>query len=150
MRALGQVYALNGGAHVGHKQRIGLVDDWRVKPFDQGGIAFFEQAQRLAQLPAVDIEHIRDRQLDHIALLAHAQVPRQARRIDKAHIVVTVGRCKTPAPAAGLAGKQDAHLVLDLDLCQLGFDVGAHGGVDGVHLLLPGFGMVHARSLQNP
>ena len=48
-------------------KRRGAIYNGGGKPFEQGWIGLVQQFERLIQVPAIDIERIIDRQLDHIA-----------------------------------------------------------------------------------
>lgn len=48
-------------------KRRGLVDDGRRKPFKYRRVGFVEQLQSFINIPTVDVQHIVDRQFDHIA-----------------------------------------------------------------------------------
>jgi hypothetical protein len=70
---------------------VGAIHNRRLQPLDQRSIAFFQQSQLLAQFPAVDIEFVRNGQLDDIALRRDLQIPGQRMNVNKAHIVIAVG-----------------------------------------------------------
>ncbi len=113
-------------------RRILPIDDGRAQPFQQRRIGVAQQLQRLAQLPAADVEFAADRLLDDVASRIHAQVPRQLVHIDEAHVVVRVRRGEAPAAAARFAGEQHVHVVAPFQVGQRGEHGGAHLVRDGV------------------
>jgi hypothetical protein len=113
-----------------HRHRVVAVHDGRAQPLEQRRVRLAHQAQRLAQVPAVDVEVAADRHLDHVATRCHSEVPRQAVDVDEAHVVVAVGRGKAPAAAAGFAGEQHGHFMRQFDVAQGFHDLRAHRGLD--------------------
>ena len=122
-------------AQRGEKWRIGAVDNGRIQPFHERGVALSQQPKRLAQFPAAHIQRAGNGLLNHIALRAQAQIPRQARHVEKAHVVITIRRGKAPAATAGFAGVEHGDIVLFFNGRQPRQYFGAHFGSDGVGVL---------------
>ena len=113
------------------------VADRRLHPFDERRIRLPEQPQRLAQVPAVEVDVIDNRVFDDIApfFQIHCLVPARFVGVDEAHVVIGVGRGEAPGTAAGFDREQDAHAVLLFGtrepLHDLGMHVVGNGGVAG-------------------
>lgn len=104
------------------------VHDRRLNPLDEGGIRSPEQAQRFANVPAVEVDVVGDRILDDVALFfqVNRQIPVGLTDVDKAHVEVAVGRGETPRTAARLDRQDDAHALLLLGAGKATHDFSAH------------------------
>ena len=71
-----------------HADRI----DKGNEPFDDDGISLQQQAQRLGEIPSVDIEVAFERQLDDVARWPWLDVLGGTPHKDETTIVITVGR----------------------------------------------------------
>src|SRR5258708_3227055 len=58
------------------------------------------QAKCLEDIPAVDIQVIHDRSLNHITRQVQAEVSPLRTHIKKAHIVIAIMACKAPGPTS--------------------------------------------------
>jgi hypothetical protein len=132
VRALERQVLLGQLPQAQRKTFILQVFDRRAQPFQQHRVRRAQQLQRLAQVPAVDIELAADRLLDDVAAGLDGEVPLELVHIDEAHVVVAFRRRKAPAAAAGLAGEEHRDVVLCFDAAQAVEDRRAHGIADGV------------------
>ena len=83
------------------------------------------------------IEIPDDGLLDDVPAGPYFEIPGQAMDIDEAHVVVAVRRGESPAPAAGLAGKQHRDLVCVLDFTKLDQYLCPHGNRYRVDFVKP-------------
>lgn len=65
-------------------------------PLKQGWIGVVQQAQRLLNIPAVDVQGIVELPFDDVANGVRTQARFGRAHIDKAHVIIAVGRSKAP------------------------------------------------------
>ena len=113
------------------KLRATAIDIGRSQPLDHDGIALEHEAQRLAEIPAVDIEIALDREFDYIARRIERQIVITPAHIDEAAIVIAVRRWKSPGAAAALDREQHARIVVARDRFEPSVDGGDDSGIKG-------------------
>ena len=104
------------------------IDHGRVQPLDQRTVGLSQQPGRLAHIPATGIEQALQWQIDGFQPIGHRQIGVFRLGKDKADVEITVRRSEAPGAAAGFAGIQDAHAVVDFQAMQQGVDLSGHGG----------------------
>lgn len=115
-----------------HRGAVASVNDRRGQPFEHNGVGANHEAERLADVPAPEIQRALDRLLDDVARRQDGQVIGCRPQVDKAQVVVAVPEREAPRPAAGLDPEQHAHALSALHVGQRGFGADAHRRVDHV------------------
>ena len=77
-----------------------------------------QQAQGFFQIPAVDVEGIGNWFFNDVAARLQAQIPVARMQIKKTHVVIVIGRSKSPGPAARFASIHNSYIVIYLDTAQ--------------------------------
>lgn len=93
---------------------IDAIGDRRFEPLEDDGIAFQEQLQGLAEVPAIDVEHAVHFRFDDVAALPEGQIVLERPDEDEAAIIIAVRRGKSPGPAAALDRERYRHLMVAL------------------------------------
>ena len=79
----------------------------RTQPFEQRGIAFPQQAQRFADVPAANVKPLVFDKFKRVFCFVDLQIIWLRTDINGAHVVIAVGRGKAPCAAAALYRQQE-------------------------------------------
>jgi hypothetical protein len=103
---------------------VAAIDERRCQPLDDDRVALHQELQRLGQVPPVDVEIVRKRQLDHVAPRPRRQIMGEWADVEEAAVVIAVGRGKAPGTTAALYRKPDRHAVLAHNIVDCRIDAG--------------------------
>ena len=110
---------------------VSNVADRAFAPLRQDRVVLEHKAQRLANIPAVQIDLIDNGPFDHIADRLKREIVSARPDVEKAHVVIAVRRWEAPCARTGFHRHQQAHAVLARHTGETGLDIGAHCGRDG-------------------
>ena len=79
----------------------------RTQPFEQRGIAFPQQAQRFADVPAANVKPLVFDKFKRVFCFVDLQIIFLRADINGTHVVIAVGRGKAPCAAAALYCQQE-------------------------------------------
>jgi len=103
-----------------------MIDDWRVKPFDECPIGFVQKSEGFADVPTTGVKVVFNGDLDRVAAFADGESMLHRAAVKKADVIVRIRRRKSPGPAAGLAGVEDLDAVFGFEFAQEGLDLFGH------------------------
>lgn len=100
--------AIKKRAETGAKTSFLFVGDRRFQPFYHHGVSLERKPQRLSEIPTAGIDIANDRELDDIARRNKSKMMLDGTDVDKATIIIAVGRWKAPGAATTFDRKTDA------------------------------------------
>lgn len=105
----------SGSLHILRRKRVQTtreiivlrINHRRTQPFEQRGIAFPQQAQRFADVPAADVKPLVFDKFKGVFRFVDLQIIWLRADINGTHVVIAVGRGKAPCAAAALYRQQE-------------------------------------------